>query len=90
MLERQPYHIEVAANEIVQEVHVNTCITKIIRNVAAITFSKNCLVIKVQLSLVVSYSDANASSPGFTVKDSIFIGRQGWYLETCAGTSDHE
>ena len=47
-VERQPYHIEVAANEIVQEAHVNTCITKIIRNVAAITFSKNCHVIKVE------------------------------------------
>jgi hypothetical protein len=43
-----------------------------------------------QLSLVVSYSDASASSPGFAVTDSIFIGRQGWYLETSAGTSDHE
>jgi hypothetical protein len=39
---------------------------------------------------VVSYSVANASSPGFTVTDSIFIGRQGWYLETSAGTSDYE
>ena len=45
---------------------------------------------RVQLSLVVSYSDANASSPGFTVTGSIFIGRQGWYLKTSAGTSDHE
>jgi hypothetical protein len=43
-----------------------------------------------QLYLVVSYSDASASPPGFTVTDSIFIGRQGWYLETSAGTSDHE
>jgi hypothetical protein len=43
-----------------------------------------------ELSLVVSYSDADASSPGFTVTDSISIGRQGWYLETSAGTSDHE
>ena len=48
MLEWKPYHIEVAANKIVQEVHVNTCITKIIRNVAAIIFSKNCHVIEVE------------------------------------------
>ena len=40
--------------------------------------------------MVVPYSDASASSPGFTVTDSIFIGRKGWYLETSAGTSDHE
>ena len=37
-----------------------------------------------------SYSDASASSPGFTVTGSISIGRHGWYLETSAGTSDHE
>jgi hypothetical protein len=33
---------------------------------------------------------ADASSPGFTVTDSISIWRQGWYLETSPGTSDHE
>ena len=43
-----------------------------------------------QLSLVVSYSDASASSPGFTVTESISIGRKGWYLETSTGTSDQE
>ena len=41
-------------------------------------------------NMVVSYSDANASSPGCTVSDSISIGRRGWYLETSAETSDHE
>jgi hypothetical protein len=30
------------------------------------------------------------STPGFTVTGSMSIGRQGWYLETSAGTSDHE
>ena len=34
-----------------------------------------------QLSLVVSYSDASASSPGFTVTESIFIERQGLFLK---------
>jgi hypothetical protein len=43
-----------------------------------------------QLSLVVSYSDAKSSSPGFTVTDSISTGRKGRYLETSAGTSDHK
>jgi hypothetical protein len=36
------------------------------------------------------YSDADASSPGFTVTDSISIGRKGWHLETNTGTSDHK
>jgi hypothetical protein len=37
-----------AANGIVQKVHVNTCITKKIRNVAAIIFSKHYHVTKVE------------------------------------------
>jgi|AntAceMinimDraft_5_1070358.scaffolds.fasta_scaffold117775_1 hypothetical protein len=39
--------------------------------------------------MAVSYLDADASSPGFTVTDSISIGQQGWYLETSGGTRDH-
>ena len=35
-------------------------------------------------------ADADASSPGFAVTDSISIGRKGWYLETSAETSGHE
>jgi len=43
-----------------------------------------------QLPLIVSYSDANASLPGFPVTGSISIGRQGWYLKPSTEACDHE
>jgi hypothetical protein len=43
-----------------------------------------------QLPLAVSYSNADASSPGLTMTGSISIEWQGWYLKASAGTSDDE
>jgi hypothetical protein len=40
--------------------------------------------------MAISYSDAGALSPGFTVTDSISMGRQDFYLETSAGINDYE
>jgi hypothetical protein len=41
---------------------------------------------KTKLTEEENYLNASALSPGFTVTDSICVGRQGWYLETRAGT----
>jgi hypothetical protein len=46
---------------------------------------KKIIIFLFQLSLVVSYSDADASSPGLTVTESISIGQQSRYLETSEG-----
>jgi hypothetical protein len=62
--------------------------SKILRKESRSTTEEN-IMNTFQLSLVVSYSDADASSPEFTVTDSIYIEQKGRYSETSAGSSDH-